>query len=89
MLTHCARLSDSGFTHLIIDMANVSFIASSGAGALVVLAEQSRAKDGSVQIVDPSGSVTRVLELLNIQQFLALAKDVAEAEANILSSKSK
>ena len=89
MLRRCESLIEEGFVHLIVDMAEVSFMASSGAGALVVLSERFRVKNGSVQIVRPSSAVSRVIDLLNIHRFLVLSESVEAAEAQILAAKIK
>jgi stage II sporulation protein AA (anti-sigma F factor antagonist) len=83
MLGRLESLLDAGYIHVVINMADVTFIASSGAGTLVVISEEFRTKDGSVQIVSASASVRRVIDLLNLERFVSFAKDEKAALANI------
>jgi len=75
----CAELKDRGFEHLVLDMAEVSFIASSGVGALIVLTGEFSIRGGSVRFVAPSQPVQRAIELLNLGQFLTIHATQQEA----------
>ena len=81
--THCQSLVAQGHHHIVLDMSAVQFIASSGAGAVVVLSEDARAKNGTVQLLRPSDAVKRVINLLNICHFVALVDDDKEVVANL------
>jgi anti-anti-sigma factor len=67
-------------------MNAVDFIASGGAGTLVVLSEQFRAHTGSVQVLNASVAVKRVIDLLNLDQFVVLVETIEEAMANLQAS---
>ncbi len=82
-LQRCQTLIDDGYRHVIIDMADVKFIASSGAGALVVISEQFRTLGGSIQIVSASTAVCRVIDLLNLHRFVSFAKDEKTAREQL------
>jgi len=79
MLRRCQTLVDEGIQNLVINMENVSFIASSGAGALVVISEQFRRNGGSIQIASASAAVCRVIDLLNLHRFVTFATDEGSA----------
>jgi anti-sigma B factor antagonist len=49
--------------NLLFDLSGVTFIDSSGLGVLVDLSRQVSERGGSVQLEDPSPSVTRLLEI--------------------------
>jgi anti-sigma B factor antagonist len=85
-MAHCHKLLDSGRTDIVVDMSEVNFIASSGAGTLVVLSEQFRAHNGTVQILNASDTVRHVIELLNLDPFVVLVESVEEAIANLQKS---
>ena len=80
---HCQALLRAGIVNLVIDMGDVEFIASSGAGTLVVLSESFQGKGGALQILRASKSVKRVISLLNIEKFIALVESEDEALANV------
>ncbi len=80
---HCQALLNAGHVNLIIDMRAVDFIASSGAGTLVVLSEAFHTKGGTVQIINASEPVKRVIGLLNIGRFVTLVEDEEKAMVNI------
>lgn len=65
--------------HLILDLSGVTFMASSGLGSLLSLAEEFRQSDCRVRLASPSTAVTSVIQLLNLQPFLAI--DSSEEEA--------
>ena len=70
--TRCSELKERGFENLVIDMSEVTFIASSGVGALVVLTGEFSIRGGSTHFVALSPPVQRAIELLNLAQFLAV-----------------
>jgi anti-anti-sigma factor len=82
-LRHCQALLTVDERHIVIDMSAVEFIASSGAGALVVLSEHFRAKGGTVQVMKASAAVRRVVGLLNIDRFVVLVDDEEQALSNL------
>jgi anti-sigma B factor antagonist len=69
--------------HVIVDMSEVTFIASSGIGALIVASGELDIKEGSFQLVRVSESVKRAIRLLNLEQFLAMADSVEEARERL------
>lgn len=56
-------LEQSSGDELILDLSRVTFMDSSGIGALVAIRNAASAKDQAVRIVDPSPAVRRMLEL--------------------------
>jgi anti-anti-sigma factor len=79
----CETLKDKGFRHLIVDMSEVSFIASSGVGALIVMTGEFSVKGGSVRFVSLSQAVRRVIRLLNLERFITIDANEEEALAKI------
>jgi len=65
--------------HLVLSLAGVSFIASSGIGALLALVEEFRQSESRVRLAAISPAVESVVRLLNLDQFLAI--DSTEADA--------
>ena len=67
---HAASRIGSG--HLVLTLSDVTFLSSSGVGALLVLAERLKAAGGSLRLVTPSAAVRSPLELLNLHRFLLI-----------------
>jgi anti-sigma B factor antagonist len=63
----------------VLNLSGVSFIASSGIGALLALVEQFRESQAHVRFAALSAAVDSVIKLLNLDQFLTI--DPTEDEA--------
>ena len=61
--------------HLVLNLAQVTFIASSGIGGLLALVEEYREAGLNVRLVDLSDPVVSVIKLLNLDQFLSIDAD--------------
>jgi anti-anti-sigma factor len=81
----CQTLKDKKFRHLVVDMSEISFIASSGVGALIVMTGEFSVKGGSVRFVSLSQAVRRVIRLLNLERFITIDSNEEEALAKINS----
>jgi len=73
------RLIESGVKKLIVDLAKVKLIDSSGIGVLVVCNAQIRQAGGMLRIACPPGAVGHVLDLVNISQVVPIDPDVESA----------
>ena len=78
LLSHCSRICQAK-RNLILNLSEISFIASSGIGALLALVEQFRDGGCSVRFVALSAAVDSVIRLLNLDQFLTINATEAEA----------
>jgi anti-sigma B factor antagonist len=78
LLKRCTVVSNAG-QNLVLNLAEVSFIASSGIGALLALVEQFKETTGTVRFASLSSAVESVIKLLNLDQFLTI--DPTEDEA--------
>ena len=67
----CQAAQNTG-KNLVLNLSGVSFIASSGVGALLALAEQVEDNSGSLKLVTLSTAVDSVIRLLNLDQFLSI-----------------
>lgn len=65
--------------NIAVDMAGVSFLDSSGLGALVWAFKAAREAGGGLVLVEPTEQVQLVLELTNMSSVLASAPSLAEA----------
>jgi stage II sporulation protein AA (anti-sigma F factor antagonist) len=80
LLSHCLEARPPG-GHLVLNLAEVTFLSSSGVGVLLVLSEKVRADEGSLRLASPSPAVKAPLELLNLHRFLALDESEGDALA--------
>jgi anti-anti-sigma factor len=72
---------------LVIDLAGLEFLDSSGLGALVLTLTRARAAGGVVTIVHPSARVRRVLEASHLVELFGVADaDEAPADAAVGST---
>lgn len=68
----------AGGTHrIVVDLADTSFIDSSGLGALIGGVKSTRQQGGDLRIARPTEAVTTVLELTNLTRVLR-ARDSVE-----------
>ena len=65
--------------HVVLNLTDVTFIASSGVGVLLALDEELRSERASLRLAQLSPGVDSVLQLLNLDQFLNI--DATEAAA--------
>ena len=76
---YCSALGDQGYLHAIVDLADVTFMASIGAGTLMIMTQVLLRNGGSMQIINLSESVARVVNLLNLDRFLEIRPGEQEA----------
>jgi anti-sigma B factor antagonist len=65
--------------NLVLNLSEVTFMASSGLGSLLSLAEEFRQSENRIRIAEASTAVLSVVQLLNLDQFLKI--DSSEEEA--------
>jgi anti-anti-sigma factor len=64
---------------VVLNLAGVNFIASSGVGVLLTLSEDFRDQGTALHIAEPSSTVRLAIELLNLEQYLNLHASESEA----------
>ncbi len=74
----CAQVAEEG-RHLVLCLSEVDFIASSGVGALLAIAEDFQESKLEVRFAQLSTAVSSVIELLNLDQFLKIIPTPDEA----------
>jgi anti-anti-sigma factor len=78
-----ADLLARGRTHVVIDLAGVSFMDSSGVGALVGSLKLARKAGGELRIAGAAEQVREVLRLTTVDRVLRPYADVDEALAGL------
>jgi anti-sigma B factor antagonist len=82
LAARCAEARAQG-RHLVLNLAGVSFIASSGVGALLALVEECHQSRTRVRLAEVPPAVDSVLRLLNLDQFLSIDASEADARAEL------
>jgi anti-sigma B factor antagonist len=65
--------------HVVIDLADVTFVDSTGLGALIVARKAARERGGSVSLVSPPPVVRRLLGSTRLHDVFAVHDSLAEA----------
>ncbi|MGB2926103.1 MAG: STAS domain-containing protein [Limnothrix sp.] len=77
---------DVGPSHIILSLAQIDFVDSSGIGALVQLVKYTQNAGGTMQVVT-NPRVTQTVKLVRLEKFLSLRNTIDEAIANVPSQK--
>jgi anti-sigma B factor antagonist len=73
------KLLDDGSSRLVVDLARVTYMDSSGLGMLVGLLKRLKESGGAMAIAGPVPRVKRVFEITGLHQIFALCDDVTAA----------
>ncbi len=73
------ELVDGGTHRIVVDLADTTFIDSSGLGALIGGVKSTRQRGGDLRIARPTASVMTVLDLTNLSKVLRPRDDVDTA----------
>ena len=63
-------IGESAHRHLVLDMAGVEFLDSSGLRVLIEAHQTARAEDRILQLANPSPAVSRLLKISGIDDYL-------------------
>jgi len=74
-------------TSLVLDLAQMDFLDSSGLGALVQVVRKFRESGRALVLASPTESVMRVLELTSVDQILTIADSVERAASVVMQRK--
>lgn len=64
---------------MVLNLAGITFLSSSGVGALLALSEQARAFGAEVRVAEPAPLVAATIDLLNLREYLQLFDTEQEA----------
>ena len=74
-------IKEAESSNLVIDLAGVEFVASTGLAIFLLLTEEFSEISGSIVFVNATPAVKQVISLLNIDQFLKLEPSEQDAFA--------
>jgi stage II sporulation protein AA (anti-sigma F factor antagonist) len=80
---HLSDQVSRGRYHLLLDLAAVSFMDSSGINALLQAREQTRSVGGSVRLISPTPTVRRILDLTGVNMAVPSSESVDDALAQV------
>ncbi|MFJ3222487.1 STAS domain-containing protein [Streptomyces sp. NPDC086783] len=80
---HLSDQVSRGRYHLLLDLAAVSFMDSSGINALLQAREQTRSVGGSVRLISPTPTVRRILDLTGVNMAVPSSESVDAALAQV------
>ena len=66
-------------SHVVVDLAHVTFVDSTGLGALIVARKSARARGGSMSLVSPPQMVRRLLGATQLHDVFAIYDSLDEA----------
>ena len=75
------RLLDGGAKRVVIDLSRVSYMDSSGLGALVACRRTAAAQDVPLVLLHPAGKVRDLLQLTGLGELFRIFQDEGEAAA--------
>jgi anti-sigma B factor antagonist len=76
-----SEIRNEGHANLIVNLAKVEFVASSGFGTFLLLTEEFKENGGRIIFAASSPAVLEVVSLLNLDQFLNIEDSVESALA--------
>lgn len=79
ILRECGAEVAAEGRNLILNLSGVSFMGSSGLGALLALSEEFQEQGGEIRIVEPSEAARTVIKLVSLDQLLGIDADEASA----------
>ena len=85
LIARCTELNQG--ESLVLNLACVTFLSSSGAGALLMLSEQFHERGSDLRLAALSGAVRSVIELLELGSSLAIDQTERDAVAALEARK--
>ena len=76
---HIARLFADKHYRLVVDLSQVSYISSAGAGVFIGALTDAQEQKGNVVLLNPSPNVREVLDMLGFNQIFKIAGTLDEA----------
>ena len=80
-LTAVEAIRQKGCRHLILNMAEVRFVDSSGLGLLALVSQNFKLSQGKVSMLKPQSYVREIMSLANIQKLIPVYDNEQDALA--------
>ncbi|MFY4728987.1 STAS domain-containing protein [Nitrospira sp. BLG_2] len=79
--TAVETIRQKGCRHLILNMAEVRFVDSSGLGLLALIAQNFKLSQGKISMLKPQSYVREIMSLVNIQKLIPVYDNEEDALA--------
>jgi len=79
LLLACRTLIEGGAKKLLVDMEGLTFIDSSGIGALIQIAKHVRSKSGDMALMRVPASIELIFKPVNLQRFIGVHATLEDA----------
>lgn len=79
--TAVETIRQKGCRHLILNMAEVRFVDSSGLGLLALIAQNFKLSQGKISMLKPQSYVREIMSLVNIQKLIPVYDNEQDALA--------
>lgn len=81
MVDVIGEAQSKGYKYIVIDMSQLEFISSAGVGSILGTLEVSREAGGDIILCNASNNVLKVLNALDLADYLTIKKDRKQAVA--------
>ena len=82
------ELLSKGYKHIVVDMSQLEFLASAGVGSIIGNVETAREAGGDIILCNVSKPVQRVLDVLDLGDYLTVSGTIDDATARISAASS-
>ncbi len=77
--TAVEAIRQRGCRHLVLNMANVRFVDSSGLGLLALISQNFKLSQGKISMLKPQSYVREIMSLANIQKLIPIYENEQDA----------
>ena len=79
LLTNVKQLIEADEKYFLVDLSSVNYINSSGVGTIIQCFRLARSKSGDLKILNPSQSVTHIIQVSKLDSIFEVFRDQAAA----------
>lgn len=79
LLSNVKQLVEADEKYFLVDLSSVNYINSSGVGTIIQCFRLARAKSGDLKILNPSQSVTHIIQVSKLDSIFEVFRDQAAA----------
>jgi len=73
--SHISGLFKNGIYKVVVDLSQVEYISSAGAGVFIGALSEAQENGGNIVLLNPSANVMEVFDLLGLSQIFNVARD--------------
>ncbi len=88
LLSNVKQLVEADEKYFLVDLSSVNYINSSGVGTIIQCFRLARAKGGDLKILNPSQSVTHIIQVSKLDSIFEVFRDQAAAIESFIEDSS-